>query len=43
MPKTKAASRVETRLHPKDFKDLECLSCDPAKTKGRVVREAILW
>ncbi len=42
MPKTKVAPRVETRLHPDDYRYFERLCHDQAKTKGQLAREAIL-
>jgi len=42
MPKTKVAPRVETRLHPEDYKYFESLCRDQSKTKGQLAREAIL-
>jgi len=41
MPKTKVAPRVETRLHPDDYKYFERLCRDQGKTKGELAREAI--
>jgi hypothetical protein len=42
MPRTEAAPRVETRLHPEDFKDLKRFCYDQSQTKGQVVRDAIV-
>ena len=42
MPKTKVAPRVETRLHPDDYKYFERLCHDQGKTKGQLVREVLL-
>jgi len=43
MPKTKVAPRVETRLHPDDYRYFEHLCHDQGKTKGKLAREAILF